>query len=337
VRLLTRRNAIIAAAGAAAMDVRPLRAETTRLRVSYGYSIGYLPLMVMRDQSLLEKHAAKLGLGTLQVEWQVLDGGNNINDAMLSGALDIAGIGIPGYLVLRDRTLGKRQEMTGISALNGGALWLNTIDPRIKTLADYTPKDRIAVPGIKTSYAAVVLEMAVAKAFGIENYAKLDPITVGMPHPEAYAAMMSGGTEIRSHMASPPFSYQELKNPAVHRVLSTSETYGALTILLNMTQRQFADANPGIIKAFLAAQLEATTFIAADPDGAAEAYTKGTGLKTPKAALIEMLADPENSYSPVPNGSLIYASFMAQTGILKAKPAAWTDLFLPELHGQGGS
>ncbi len=336
-RLLTRRNAIIAAAGAAAIDVRPLRAETARLRVSYGYSIGYLPLMVMRDQSLLEKHAAKLGLGKLQVEWQVLDGGNNINDAMLSGALDIAGIGIPGYLVLRDRTLGKRQEMTGISALNGGALWLNTIDPRIKTLADYTPKDRIAVPGIKTSYAAVVLEMAVAKAFGIENYAKLDPITVGMPHPEAYAAMMSGGTEIKSHMASPPFSYQELKNPAVHRVLSTSETYGALTILLNMTQRQFADANPGIIKAFLAAQLEATGFIAADPDGAAEAYTKGTGLKTPKAALIEMLADPENSYSPVPNGSLIYASFMAQTGILKAKPAAWIDLFLPELHGQGGS
>jgi NitT/TauT family transport system substrate-binding protein len=337
VRTLTRRNAIVAAAGAAAMDLRPARAETDRVRVSHGYSIGYLPLMVMKDQSLLEKHAAKLGLGTLQVEWQVLDGGNNINDAMLAGALDIAGIGIPGYLVLRDRTLGKRQEMTGISALNGGALWLNTIDPRIKTLADYTPKDRIAVPGIKTSYAAVVLEMAVAKAFGIENYAKLDSITVGMPHPEAYAAMMSGGTEIKSHMASPPFSYQELKNPAVHRVLSTSETYGALTILLNMTQRQFADANPGIVKAFLAAQQEATAFIASNPAGAAAAYTKGTQLKTPKAELIEMLADPENSYSLVPNGSLIYASFMAQTGVLKAKPAAWTDLFLPGLQEKGGS
>ena len=90
---LTRRNAIVAAASTAAMDFRPARAETARLRVSYGYSIGYLPLMVMRDQSLLEKHAAALGLGTLQVDWQVLDGGNNINDAMLAGALDIAGIG----------------------------------------------------------------------------------------------------------------------------------------------------------------------------------------------------------------------------------------------------
>ena len=86
---------VLAAASTAAMDFRPARAETARLRVSYGYSIGYLPLMVMRDQSLLEKHAAALGLGTLQVDWQVLDGGNNINDAMLAGALDIAGIGIP--------------------------------------------------------------------------------------------------------------------------------------------------------------------------------------------------------------------------------------------------
>ena len=77
--------------------------------------------------------------------------------------------------------------------------------------------------------------MAVAKQFGIENYAKLDPLTVGMPHPDAYAAMMSGRTEITSHLASPPFSYQELKNPAVHRVLNTAEAVGKLSILMVMT------------------------------------------------------------------------------------------------------
>ncbi len=107
--------------------------------------------------------------------------------------------------------------MAGISALNSGALWLNTINPRIQSLADYTPKDKIAVPGIKTSYAAVILEMAVAKQFGMDNYTRLDPNMVGLAHPDAYTAMMSGSTEITSHMASPPFSYQELKNPKVHR------------------------------------------------------------------------------------------------------------------------
>jgi len=333
-RSLTRRMAIASGALAAS---RPVWADTMRVRISHGYSIGYLPLMVMRDQKLIEKHAASVGLGAMTVEWTVIDGGNNINDAMLAGALDIAGIGIPGFLVLRDRTLGRPLEMIGISALDSGSLWLNTIDPRIRTLADYTPNDRIAVPGIKTSYAAVVLQMAAAKQFGFENYAKLDPMTVGMPHPEAYAALMSGKTEITSHLASAPFSYQEAKNPAVFRVMSTSETLGPMSILLTMTQRQFAIANPGLMRAFLAAQDEANAFIANDRDGAVTAYGAATRLKVPRDELLGMLADPENTYNTAPAGSLTYASFLARTGVLKAKPAAWGDLFLPELRDRNGS
>jgi NitT/TauT family transport system substrate-binding protein len=336
-RPMTRRAAITAAAATAAIASRRAAADVTQIRVSHGYSTGYLPLMVMRDQQLIEKHAAQTGLGKLTVEWRIEDGGNNINDAMLAGVLDIAGIGIPGFLVLRDRTLGRRQEMIGISALDAGALWLNTINPRIRTLADYTSNDRIAVPGIKTSYAAVVLEMAAAKQFGIENYARLDPMTVGLPHPEAYAAMMSGKTEITSHLASPPFSYQELKNPAVHRVLSTSEALGPMSILLTMTQRQFAEANPDLMRAFLTAHEEANSFIANDRDGAVDAYTKATQLKVPREELLQILADPENVYNTAPMGSLTYASFLARTGVLKSKPAAWTDLFLPALHDHKGS
>jgi NitT/TauT family transport system substrate-binding protein len=332
-RSLTRRATIATATAAAAS---PVWADVTRLRISHGYSTGYLPLMVMREQKLIEKHAVRVGLGALTVEWTIVDGGNNINDAMLAGALDIAGIGIPGFLVLRDRTLGRPQEMIGISALNSGSLWLNTINPRIRALADYTPNDRIALPGIKTSYAAVALQMAAAKQFGFENYAKLDPMTVGMPHPEAYAAMMSGKTEITSHLASAPFSYQEARNPAVYRVLSTSAELGPMSILLAMTQRRFAAANPGLIQAFLAAQEEANAIIANDRDAAVTAYVAATQLKVPKAELLEILADPENTYSTTPDGSLTYASFLARTGILKAKPAAWTDLFLPVLHDRKG-
>jgi NitT/TauT family transport system substrate-binding protein len=116
---LTRRATI--AATTAVFVSHTARAETAELRVSHGYSIGYLPLMVMRSQNLIEKHSATAGLGKITVEWQIQDGGNNINDAMLAGALDIAGIGIPGFLVLRDRTLGRRQEMVGISAHDSGA------------------------------------------------------------------------------------------------------------------------------------------------------------------------------------------------------------------------
>ena len=322
---------------AAALAAGPARAESATLRVSHGYSVGYLPLMVMRDHALIEKHAASLGLGKTAVEWQIQDGGNNINDAVLAGVLDIAGIGLPGYLVLRDRTLGRRQEMVGIGALSSGALWLNTIDPRIRSLEDYTSADRIAVPGIKTSYAAVVLQMAAAKAFGPENYARLDPLTVGLSHPDAYAAMMSGGSEIKSHLASAPFSYQELENPKVHRVFTTVDVIGAMTILVTMVQRAFAQANPGLVRAFLAAQEEANRRIAEDRDGAVGSYLRATGLRTPREQLLRILADPENVYGTAPNGGMVYAAFLARIGTLRNKPAAWTDLFVPELHDRRGS
>lgn len=331
------RRAALTAAAATALAGRAARGAPGPLRLSHGYSIGYLPLMVMRDHKLIEAHAAKAGLGDLALEWRIADGGNNINDAMLAGALDIAGVGIPGYLVLRDRTRGRRQEVVALSSLTAGSLWLNTINPRIKTLKDYGPGDRIAVPGIKTSYAAIVLEMSVAKVFGIENYAKLDPLTVGLPHPEAYAAMMSGKTEITSHLASAPFSYQELKNPAIHRVLSTREFLGPMSILLVMTPKEFAAANPGLMQAVFAAQEEANALIASDPEAAVSSYLSATQLQVPRQELLEMLADPENSYSVVPDASLTYANFLAQTGVIKSKPESWSDLFLPLLHGRAGS
>jgi NitT/TauT family transport system substrate-binding protein len=332
---LTRRRTLAAASLLAMPSLA--RADVTHLRMSHGYSTGYLPMMVMRDQHLLEKHAAKAGLGTITIDWRIEDGGNIINDAMLAGVLDIAGIGVPGYLLLHDRTVGKRSEVIGISALNTGSLWLNSIDPKLKSLADYGPGDRIALPGIKTSYAAVVLEMAVAKQFGMDNYAKLDALTVGMPHPESMAALLSGKTEITSHLASSPFSYKELKDPKVHRVISTRDIVGPMTILMAMTPKAFADANPGIIKAYLAAQEEANAFINHDRKAASALYIRVTDLHVSMDDLMDTLNDPENTYDPAPHGAVAYANFLAKIGTLKNAPASWQDFFLPYIKDEAGS
>jgi NitT/TauT family transport system substrate-binding protein len=92
----------------------------------------------------------------------------------------------------------------GVSGLSSTSLYLNTNNPAIKSLADFTEKDRIALPGVKTSLSAVVLQMAAAKQFGVENYAKLDPITVSLPHPEALTVLLAGRTEVTGafHLAA---------------------------------------------------------------------------------------------------------------------------------------
>jgi sulfonate transport system substrate-binding protein len=193
----------------------PARAEVSEVRISHGYGVLYLPLMIMASERLVEKHARAAGLGEVRAEYKVLDGGNVINDAMLAGALDIASIGVAGFLTLWAKAKDNPAlEIRGLSGMSSSSIYLMTRNPGIKSLKDFTDKDRIAVPGIKTSLPAVLLHMAVANEFGDAQYAKLDPITIALPHPEALTVMVSGRSEINSHMASPPFSYVEEATPA---------------------------------------------------------------------------------------------------------------------------
>jgi NitT/TauT family transport system substrate-binding protein len=323
--------AILAAASVA-------RAETNELRISKGFGIHFLPLYIMEKLKLVEKHAAAAGLGDVKVSYRVIDGGNVINDAMLAGALDIATGGVPGFLTLWDKSRKiEKLEVKGLSGVGGGSVWLVTRNPNVKTLADFTEKDRIAVPGIKTSFVAVVLQMAAAKAFGRENYGKLDPLTVGISHPDALAAMLSGKTEITAHFSSPPFSYIENDHPGFHRVVNSADIMGALTIIMSYSTKKFYDANPKLSGAFVAAVDEAAKFVAADKREAARIYIELSKTKASEDDLMRMLDDPETKYSAAPNGVMTYASFMADIGTLKLKPAGWKDLFFPPVHDLPGS
>lgn len=332
-----RRRAFLAA-GVALAAAKAARSESGQVRLSHGYGILYLPLMVMRDRKLLEGQMAKAGLPKPEITWQLRDGGNVINDAMLAGALDIAGTGSPGFITLWAKARGiPRAAVIGVCGLSTCALSLNTNRPNLRSLADFTPNDKIALPGIKTSLAAVVLQMLVAQRFGQADYAKLDPMTVGLPHPEAYAALMSGKTEIAAHFASPPFSILELADPRIHRVIAASEVLGQSTLDVIFAPKRFVDANPATMTAFLAAIDEANALIADDPAAAAQSYIRLASAKMTEADVLQMVRDPDTKFSATPNGVTRYAEFMHQVGSVKVKPELWSDLFMPALASRPGS
>ena len=323
---------------AIALCARPSRAEPSEVRISKGYGILYLPLFVMEERKLLEKHAKAAGLGDVKVTWRTFDGGNIINDAMLSGALDIAAIGVPGFLTLWAKAKGNpRLEILGISGMSATSLYLNTNNPKIKSLKDFTPEDKIAVPGIKTSLPAVVLHLSAAKELGEENYASLDPLTVGLPHPDAMVAVVSGKTGVDSHFASPPFSYLELDHPGVHRVVNSVDVVGHITMVMPYTTRRFHDQNPKLNKAFLAALEEAHEFIRTDKKATAALYLKASKVKASEAELLRILEDPDTRFSTTPDGVMKFADFMSRVHTINAKPASWKELFFAEVHGLPGS
>ena len=335
---ILRRAALAAAMAACAlMAGGPAEAEVAEVRISKGYGILYLPLIVMQDRKLLEAEAEKRGLGAVKTTWLLFDGGNVINDAMLSGALDIAGTGAPGFVTLWAKAKGTRAEVVGLSGLSATSLWLNSNRPGMRSLADIGANDKIALPGIKTSLSAVVLQMAAAKTFGAENWAKLDPMTVGLPHPDALAALTSGRTEVTAHFTSPPFSYLELADPKVHRVMNSVDVLGNITLDVVFAPKRFTDSNPKTVEAFIAALDAADELIFKDKRAAAEIFVRTSPVKVTIDDVVKMLDDPDTRFSATPNGVMGFATFLAQAGTIKAKPAAWTDMFVPALASRPGS
>lgn len=331
------RSAVAALAIGAAF-VSPAKAEVSEVRISKGFGILYLPLIVMQDQQFLEKRAKAAGLGDIKVNWLMLDGGNVINDAMMAGTLDFAGTGAPGFVTLWAKAKGiPGVEVVGVSGMSSTSQWLMTNDPKIKSLQDFTANDKIALPGIKTSLAAVTLQMISAKVFGDANYAKMDPMTVSLPHPEALAALIGGKTEIKAHFTSPPFQYIEAKAPNVHRVLNSVDYLGNMTLDVTFAPKKFVDANPKMTQAFIDAMDDANALIAKDKKLAAEIYAKSSKVKVDAAEIQQMIEDKDSRFTTTPEGVLQYAEFLHKAGSIKLKPAKWSDMWVPQIAARPGS
>lgn len=193
-------------------------AEVSEVSLAGQYGLPYLPFMVMHYEKLIEKHAKALGIPELKVKWVTLGGPAAGIDALLSGHLSYSGAGTTSLATLWDKTRGTPEEARGICAMQSMPYYLVTRNPEVKTIKDFTDKDKIALPSVKVSQQALVLEIAAAKTWGDSNYARLDPITVSMAHPDAMTALLSGKGEINSHLASSPFYYEELERPGIHLV-----------------------------------------------------------------------------------------------------------------------
>jgi NitT/TauT family transport system substrate-binding protein len=317
---------------------RGVRAEASGVRIVRQYGLPYLPLMVMEHQKLVEKHAAKQGLSGLTVSWPTLGGPGAMIDGLLSGQVDFVVTGAPGLLTLWDKTVGTPREVRALSCVQLQPFMLVTNNAAVKTIADFSDKDRIAVPTAKISAQALCLEMAAAKLWGDAQYEKLDPLTVTLPHPEAAAGVMSGKSPVNSHYAVSPFYYYELATPGVHLVLKSYETLGGAHVNgVLVASPSFVKGNPGITAAVLAAQVEANAFIAAHPGDAAAIYLAVSGDKHDAGSMTKMIVDPDNVWTTVPQKAMVFAGFMHKVGRLKHMPGSWKDLFLPNVQGGQGS
>ena len=313
------------------------RAEVTEVRLGQQFGAVYLPAMVMEHQKLVEKHLAAAGMNDVKVGWVKLGGPAAVNDAMLSGNVHFACQGVPSLAVVWDRTR-SGIAVKALGALANNNLWLNTRNPNIHSLKDFTEKDRIAVPSLKVSTQAIMMHIAAEQLWGQGSHTKLDHIIVGLPHPEAVAAVLNPGHEINTHFATSPFHEAEMK-AGLRTVTSGFDIMGGPTTGVTFTSNEkFRTENPMVFAAVNKAFDESHAWINSDKRRAARLYIEMTKeKKLTEDDLTASFSGQDMEYTKVPTrvGKLI--DFLYRIGSVKNKADSWKDLFFPEAHELPGS
>ncbi|OLS59933.1 ABC transporter substrate-binding protein [Pseudomonas putida] len=309
--------------------VAPATAQAEgQIRIAEQFGIVYLLLNVVRDQNLIEKHGKEQGID-IKVDWTQLSGGAATNDALLSGSVDIVGAGVGPLLTIWDRTYG-RQNVKAVASLGNFPYYLLSSNPNVKTIADITEKDRIALPAVGVSVQSRFLQYAAARQWGDKEYNRLDKYTLAVPHPDATAALIAGGTELNGHFSNPPFQEQALANKDVHVVLDTYELLGPNSPTVLFTTEKFRKDNPKTYKAFVEALAEAADFAQKDKAAAADTYIRVTKAKISRDELLKIIDNPKYEFTVTPKNTYPLAEFLYRVGAIKHKPESWKDYFFQD-------
>lgn len=337
--LVSRRQALGAVAGAAGVIGAPaiLRAQSP-LTVRFVQQRGllYTPVDIMVSGGVLQTEATKLGLGKVEATATALGGPGPVLDALLSGAADYGTAALPSLLTLWEKTRGTANEVRAVGTVSNGAMTLYTINPNVKTLADFTEQDRIAVPTVGLSFNAMMLQMAAEQLWNDPH--RLDHLTVALGHPDAVTALSPGygKATITAHIAVQPFTERGLKLPGAHVITDSRSVFGGpLTQITLLATKQTKEKNPTLFKAVANALEEAINVANADKRAAATLWKQVQNAPESVDDLVGQLNDPGFEFTSRPHRIAHFAAFLNRIGTMRTKVGDWRELFWETAHQQG--
>lgn len=330
-------HALVAAVAMATAAAVPVRAEVSEINLAQQFGAIFIPLMAMENDKLIEKEATARGMPNLKVNWTKMAGPSVMVDAIISGNLHFSAQGVPSMALLWDRTKGS-VAVKGVSAITNTDIYLNTRNESVKSIRDFTEKDRIALPSVKVSTQALFLQIAAEKEWGSGQHTKLDHLTVGLAHPDAIVAVLNPSSEITAHFATSPFHETEMK-AGLKTVTSGYKIMGGeVSNLVFVTTEKFRKENPKVYEIVVAALNGAIDWTNADKRRAAKLYMEMTKeKKLTEDDIVETISAAGFDFTKVPKKTFDFAAFMHRIGSLKNKPESWKDLYFPEAHGLPGS
>jgi ABC-type nitrate/sulfonate/bicarbonate transport system substrate-binding protein len=311
------------------LSVAPPAQAQEQLKIGIGFGLAFLPIYICEDLKLVDKHAKELHL-TVKASFQRFLGAGPLHDAIASGAIAMGPFGTAPLLAARERAKNTPRQIFAVSGITTMPLVLLSDRPNVRSLADFKPADRIAIPTL-TSPQLYLLEMQSEKIFG--RYDRLLSQVVALSHADAIAALRGGAGPVTAYFSSAPFTQIALRDEKIHRVLSSEGVInGKASFLIMGATRAYIETHPKIPEAIDKAMDEAARIIHDDPRRAAQIYLAHEPSRTLDAASIEaVLKEIRDEFGSAVHGLQAFADFMGRHGELKTPPQSWKEIVAPAL------
>lgn len=307
---------LVLAALTALMSASCAQKKSNEINIAEQFGIAYAPLQIMKEQGLLEKR-----LPGVTVNWKQFGGPTAIREGMLAGEIDIGFMGPAPVLMGLDNGM-RWKYATGIS-FNEMAIVVK--DPNVKSLADLTESDRIAVLSPACTQH-VLLCMAAEQELG--DATRFDTRLVSMSHPDAMNALLAD-TEVKAHVATPPYIGMELA-AGMHTIYTGEEVMGMpFTFITGVAMEDFYNTRTEEYNAFIAALDEAIAFINGNMGEAVRLLAPIYGIS--EEELAAQMTYHGTIYSNRLEGVEKLSEAMQRIGFTKGNPA-FADIVFPNVN-----
>ncbi|MDI9412854.1 MAG: ABC transporter substrate-binding protein [Bacillota bacterium] len=285
-------------------------APKEKIKIAGQFGLVYAPLMVAKSQGMFEKYG-------FEPVWLEYGSGGTVREALISGEADVGFMGIPPFLIGWDKGCPWKVAVGFVVVPIG----LVTYDPDIKSLRDFKPEDKIAVPS-PGSIQHILLAMAAEAELGSPN--ALDNNIVAMPHPDACAALISK-KGIKAHFTTPPYLFEELSEPGFRLIIDDIDIFGhPFSFNVGLASEKFHDNRPVAYSVFVNVISEAMAWINTNKQRAAELLAPEFKLSVEKT--LEYLEWEGMNYTTAPYGLMGFAEFMKEAGYISKVPESLEEI-----------
>ncbi len=281
-------------------------AKKNTFTIAEQFGIAYAPLNIMKELGYLEKK-----LPDVNIEWKQFGGPTAIREGMLNGEIDFGFMGISPVLIGIDNGM----DWKYAAGISSNQVAIVTDRPDLKSLADFTPKDKIAILSPGCTQHVLLCMLAEQQLFDARC---LDNQTVSMSHPDATNALISN-TEIAAHVATPPYIQEELSY-GMHIIADGEDIMGEpFTFISGVAMNDFYKSHRDWYDAFIEALEESIDYINNDMDNAVKKLAPAYGIS--EEELKEQMSYNGTIYSTQLTGVEKMSEAMARMGFIKKAPA----------------